>query len=124
MLSFAKKRMAKFLQVPCIPLNTFLDLWNPSEKRVLPFASQKRFSASLTVEAALVLPLFLFFAYAHIINPTTGWPSTGLMSVTVWGPSAEFANFLSTSMMVLGKKAGKKLLRQFPEYRADIVKDR
>ena len=62
--------------------------------------------------------------YAHIINPTTGWPSTGLMSVTVWGPSAEFANFLSTSMMVLGKKAGKKLLRQFPEYRADIVKDR
>ena len=64
MLSFAKKRMAKFLQVPCIPLNTFLDLWNPSEKRVLPFTSQKRFSASLTVEAALVLSMFLFLAYA------------------------------------------------------------
>ncbi|HMR20140.1 MAG TPA: FAD:protein FMN transferase [Sphingobacterium sp.] len=62
--------------------------------------------------------------YAHIINPKTGWPSTGLTSVTVWGASAEFANFLSTSIMVLGNKKGKKLLKEFPEYKAIIVKDR
>ncbi|MBE8721669.1 thiamine biosynthesis protein ApbE [Sphingobacterium sp. Ka21] len=62
--------------------------------------------------------------YAHIINPTTGWPSTGLTSVTVSGPSAEFANFLSTSIMVLGNKKGKKLLKKFANYTAIIVKDR
>ncbi|PRD53973.1 FAD:protein FMN transferase [Sphingobacterium gobiense] len=62
--------------------------------------------------------------YAHIINPKTGWPSTGLTSVTVWGASAEFANFLSTSIMVLGNKNGKKLLEKFPDYKAIIVKDR
>lgn len=62
--------------------------------------------------------------YSHIINPKTGWPSTGLASVTVSGASAEFANFLSTSIMVLGKKDGKKLLKKFPDYRAIIVKDK
>ncbi|HLS95676.1 thiamine biosynthesis lipoprotein [Sphingobacterium allocomposti] len=62
--------------------------------------------------------------YAHIINPKTGWPSSELASVTVSGPSAEFANFLSTSIMVLGSREGKRLLKQFPEYRAIIVKDK
>jgi len=62
--------------------------------------------------------------YSHIINPKTGWPSTGLASVTVWGPSAEFANFLSTSIMVLGRKEGKKLLKRFSAYKAVMVQDR
>ncbi len=61
--------------------------------------------------------------YSHIINPKTGWPSTGLTSVTVRGTSAEFANFLSTSIMVLGKKAGVKLIKNYPGYKAIIVKD-
>lgn len=62
--------------------------------------------------------------YAHIIDPRTGWPATGLTSVTVSGPSAEFANFLSTSIMVLGHKKGRKLLKKFPCYKTVIVKDR
>ncbi|MBD1433021.1 FAD:protein FMN transferase [Sphingobacterium sp. DN00404] len=62
--------------------------------------------------------------YSHIINPKTGWPSVGLTSVTVSGPSAEFANFLSTSIMVLGNKQGKKLVEKFPGYKAILVKDR
>lgn len=62
--------------------------------------------------------------YSHIINPKTGWPSTGLTSVTVHGSSAEFANFLSTSIMVLGNKKGRKLLKKFPAYKAIIVKDK
>jgi len=62
--------------------------------------------------------------YSHIINPQTGWPSIGLTSVTVWGPSAEFANFLSTSIMVLGKKNGKKLLKKFPDYKIILVKSK
>ncbi|RZF60078.1 FAD:protein FMN transferase [Sphingobacterium corticibacterium] len=62
--------------------------------------------------------------YSHIINPKTGWPSVGLTSVTVSGPSAEFANFLSTSIMVLGKKEGRKLVKKFPGYKAILVEDK
>jgi len=62
--------------------------------------------------------------YAHIINPKTGWPSSvGLVSVTVSGPSAEFANFLSTSIMVMGKKEGRKLVKRFPEYKSYAIKE-
>lgn len=62
--------------------------------------------------------------FSHIINPTTGMPATGLTSVTVYGPSAEIANALSTSIMVLGKKNGRKLLKKFPNYRAFLLKDK
>jgi thiamine biosynthesis lipoprotein len=61
--------------------------------------------------------------YAHIINPKTGYPATGLSSVTVFGPSAEMANGLSTSIMVLGKKAGLRLLKRFPEMSCILVAD-
>lgn len=61
--------------------------------------------------------------YSHIINPKTGYPSTGLVSVSVVGPSAEFANGLSTSIMVLGVREGKLLLRQFPHYRGLFITD-
>lgn len=62
--------------------------------------------------------------YAHIINPATGYPATGLTSVTVFGPSAEQANGFSTSLMVLGKKAGLKLLRHYPEYTCLMISDK
>ncbi|PZP49736.1 MAG: thiamine biosynthesis protein ApbE [Pseudopedobacter saltans] len=61
--------------------------------------------------------------YAHIINPKTGYPSTGLCSVTIFGPSTEFCNGLSTSIMVLGIEKGKKLLQQFPAYSAVMITD-
>ncbi|SKB48130.1 FAD:protein FMN transferase [Daejeonella lutea] len=62
--------------------------------------------------------------YAHIINPKTGYPVSGLSSVTIVGPSAEFANGLSTSIMVLGKRRGLRLLRYFPKYRGIFVSDK
>lgn len=61
--------------------------------------------------------------YAHIINPVTGYPATGLCSVTIFGPSAEMANGLSTSVMVLGKDAGLKLLKKYPELRYILISD-
>lgn len=61
--------------------------------------------------------------YSHIINPATGYPATGLTSVTVFGPSAEMANGFSTSLMVLGKKAGLGLLAKFPAYRCIMITD-
>lgn len=62
--------------------------------------------------------------YSHIINPATGYPATGLCSVTVFGPNAETANGLSTSMMVLGQKEGLLLLQKFPEYSCVMITDK
>ena len=62
--------------------------------------------------------------YSHIINPKTGYPASGLSSVTILGPSAEFANGLSTSIMVLGKNKGLKLLKSYPKYRGIFVDDK
>ncbi|MGM9478317.1 FAD:protein FMN transferase [Pedobacter sp. GSP4] len=61
--------------------------------------------------------------YSHIINPATGYPATGLISVTVFGPSAEMANGLSTSTMVLGKTAGEQLIKKYPQYSYIIISD-
>lgn len=61
--------------------------------------------------------------YSHIINPKTGFPSQGLTSVTITGPSTEFANFISTTMMVLGKKEGIKLIKKFPLYEYLLITD-
>lgn len=61
--------------------------------------------------------------YAHIINPATGYPATGLTSVTVFGPSAEMCNGFSTSLMVLGKTAGLKLIARYPAYKCLMISD-
>ena len=44
--------------------------------------------------------------YAHIIDPKTGYPCTGIKSVTVIAPSAELADALATSVFVLGVQGG------------------
>jgi thiamine biosynthesis lipoprotein len=62
--------------------------------------------------------------YSHIINPKTGYPSTGLTSVTIYGSSAEYANALSTSIMVLGEKEGKRLVKQYPQYKFLFITDK
>ncbi|NIJ54437.1 FAD:protein FMN transferase [Dyadobacter arcticus] len=61
--------------------------------------------------------------YSHIINPATGYPATGVTSVTVFGPSAEKANGFSTSIMVLGEEAGLKLINRFPEFSCVMITD-
>lgn len=62
--------------------------------------------------------------YSHIINPKTGMPSSGLASVTVIGPDATTANGFSTSLMVLGKKKARKLMKQFPNYSYVLITDK
>ncbi|OPC01182.1 thiamine biosynthesis protein ApbE [Elizabethkingia ursingii] len=62
--------------------------------------------------------------YSHIMNPKTGYPATGLTSVTITGPNATMANGFSTSVMVLGEKDGLKLLKPFPEYHYLLITDK
>lgn len=61
--------------------------------------------------------------YAHIIDPKTGYPATGLISVSITGPSAESANGFSTSMMVMGKEKALKFIKRFPAYKYIIITD-
>lgn len=62
--------------------------------------------------------------YSHIIDPRTGYPSSGVSSVTIFADSAEKANGISTAIMVLGKKAGLKLLKRNPDLDGIIIDDK
>ena len=59
--------------------------------------------------------------YHHILNPRTGRPTEGVLSVTVIGPDATTTDGLSTSVFVLGPEAGLELIERFPGYEAVIV---
>ena len=53
--------------------------------------------------------------YTHIINPKTGYPATGIISATIFAPSAELADALATSVFVLGIEDGLNLINQLPK---------
>ena len=61
--------------------------------------------------------------YSHIINPVTGYPTTGLMSVTVFSPSAELSDALATAVFVMGVQAGLDLIDQMPDISCIIIED-
>ena len=59
--------------------------------------------------------------YAHIINPKTGYPSQGIISVTVFAPSAELADALATAVFVMGKDVGLDRINQIPNVECIII---
>ncbi|MFK7772249.1 MAG: FAD:protein FMN transferase [Saprospiraceae bacterium] len=61
--------------------------------------------------------------YAHIIDPRTGYPTTGIKSVTVICPDAEVADALATSVFVMGIGAGLKLIDHLKSVECIIVTD-
>lgn len=62
--------------------------------------------------------------YAHIMDPRTGWPVTGMAGVTVVAPSAVTADALSTALFVLGPAEGTKMLTFFTNCAALFVPDK
>jgi thiamine biosynthesis lipoprotein len=62
--------------------------------------------------------------YSHIIDPRTGYPSTGIISVTVFAPKAELADALATSVFVMGKEAGLDRINQLPKIECIIIDDK
>ncbi len=61
--------------------------------------------------------------YSHIINPKTGYPAKGIISVTVFAPSAELADGLATAIMVMGKDIGIDRINQLPHVECIIIDD-
>jgi thiamine biosynthesis lipoprotein len=59
--------------------------------------------------------------YHHILNPATGEPTQGVLSVTIIGPDATMTDGLSTTVFVLGPDAGMKLIESLPDYEAVII---
>jgi FAD:protein FMN transferase len=62
--------------------------------------------------------------YSHIIDPRTGYPSSGIISVTVFAPKAELADALATSVFVMGKEAGLDRINQLPKIECIIIDDK
>ena len=59
--------------------------------------------------------------YTHIIDPRTGYPATGIVSVTVFAPKAEIADALATSIFVMGKDVGIDFINQLPKIECIVI---
>jgi thiamine biosynthesis lipoprotein len=61
--------------------------------------------------------------YHHIIDPKTGMPARGLISVTILAPTATEADALSTAVFVLGPEKGLELVERLENIECIMVTD-
>lgn len=61
--------------------------------------------------------------YSHIIDPRTGYPATGIVSVSVFAKTTEIADALATGIFVLGVEVGLDLVNQLKGIECIIVDD-
>jgi thiamine biosynthesis lipoprotein len=59
--------------------------------------------------------------YTHIIDPRTGYPATGILSVTIFTKTAELADALATSIFVMGVDTGLDFINQLNGVECIIV---
>ena len=59
--------------------------------------------------------------YHHILDPATGWPARGCISVTIIAPTALEADALATGVFVLGPERGLELINKLPGVEGIIV---
>ncbi len=59
--------------------------------------------------------------YTHIIDPRTGYPATGILSVTIFSETAELADALATSIFVMGVDTGLDFVNQLKGVECIIV---
>lgn len=61
--------------------------------------------------------------YSHIIDPRTGYPASGVVSVSVFAKQTEVADALATGVFVLGVDVGLNLVNQLKGIGCIIVDD-
>jgi thiamine biosynthesis lipoprotein len=59
--------------------------------------------------------------YSHIINPKTGYPAQGIVSVTVFAEQTELADVLAKGVFLFGVEAGLDLINQIKDVECIIV---
>lgn len=59
--------------------------------------------------------------YSHLIDPRTGWPAQGMMSVTVVCPSGAVADALATGMFIMGVPAAIEFCDAHPSIAAILI---
>jgi FAD:protein FMN transferase len=59
--------------------------------------------------------------FSHILDPVTGKPSKGVISVSILGPVVMKADGLATSIFVLGVSKGLKVIEKLKDYEALII---
>lgn len=59
--------------------------------------------------------------YGHILDPRTGRPVEGLLSVTVLAPTAAIADALSTAFFVLGLEKAREYCDNYPEVSSLLI---
>jgi thiamine biosynthesis lipoprotein len=59
--------------------------------------------------------------YHHIIDPDTGYPAAGSVSVTIIGPTAIQADILATGIFILGPEKGMELVESLPDVEGLII---
>lgn len=62
--------------------------------------------------------------YHHIIDPHTGYPAEGLVSVTVIAPTCASADALATAAFVLGPREGLELLEDLESVEGLLIAER
>ncbi|MBF9253698.1 FAD:protein FMN transferase [Pontibacter sp. 172403-2] len=62
--------------------------------------------------------------YSHIIDPRTGYPVSGLKSVTIVCPNAELADALATAVSVMGAEEGLGLINQLKGVECLLITDK
>ena len=62
--------------------------------------------------------------YSHIIDPRTGYPATGIISVSVFAKQTELADALATGIFVMGVEVGLDLVNQLKGIGCIIVDDK
>jgi thiamine biosynthesis lipoprotein len=67
--------------------------------------------------------IFNDIRYSHIIDPRTGYPSTGIISASVIAPKAELADALATSIFVMGKEVGLNFINQLEGIECIIISE-
>ncbi len=62
--------------------------------------------------------------YSHIIDPRSGYPATGIISVSVFAKQTEIADAIATGVFVLGVEVGMDLINQINGIECIIIDDK
>ncbi len=93
-----------------------------------PLSKEKIFSWVPVVESSVATSgnyeKFVTFngtKYSHIIDPRTGYPTSGINSVSIFSKSAELCDALATAVFIMGRDSGLAFIDQLPGTEAIIV---